>query len=144
LSYKNVRSDKFCIVYGIFRQSNEMVSVLYSYQAFVLSSLSAKRKRCKGSGGVKSNDVISSLGAHQTARSDILRPLAHPSVFILLFSSVFLEWTYNLQLSSFGREARQPLLLLQVLLCLLTSPRLAFEYNTWLSLSWRIANRGEL
>lgn len=33
------------------------------------ASLSAKRKRCEGGGGVKPDDVISSLGTRQTASS---------------------------------------------------------------------------
>lgn len=48
-----------------------MISVLYGYQALRLSSfcLSFRRKRCEGGGGVKPDDVISSLGTRQTASS---------------------------------------------------------------------------
>ena len=110
-----------------------------SSSLFVLPLFQAKRKRCENGGGVKPDDVISSPGTRQTASSK-----RHFSVLslVLQFSCSPLHLsdeltTFNLRHSAVGHG--QPLLPLQVLLCLLAPPCFAFEYNTWLSSGARIA-----
>lgn len=78
--------DSFSQTIGIYVVIELSISLRFA-------SLSTKRKRCEGGRGVKPDDVISSLGTRQTASSKrhFLRPLARPSVLILLFSSASLR-----------------------------------------------------